>query len=130
PMKIQQIAIAESHNPGAIYRVLVYDEAGREYLVNTLNPRPIPLKGRMLNLFMDETPYKVAAVKVEFDGGALPDYFGIDAIAIANANYPIIADIPTLQLLRSGLIVEALDENVNSEYAELNPLLSPDGKTL
>src|SRR5688500_2478567 len=130
PISIQQIAIAESHNPSAIFRVLVYDEAGKEYLINTLNPKAVPLKGRMLNLFMERTPYKVAAVKIEFDGGALPDYFGIDAIAISNVNYPIIADIPKLQLLASGLIVEALDKNVNSEYSELNPLLSPDGKTL
>ena len=27
PISIRQIAIAESHNPSAIYRVLVYDEA-------------------------------------------------------------------------------------------------------
>lgn len=130
PMNIQQIAIAESHNPSAIFRVLVYDEQDREYVVNTLNPKAVPLKGRMLNLFMEMTPYKVAAVKIEFDGAALPDYFGIDAIAISNVNYPIIADIPKLQLLASGLVVEALDQNVNSEYSELNPLLSPDGKTL
>ncbi len=130
PINIQQIAIAESHNPSAIYRVLVYDEAGREYVVNTLNPKTIPLKGRMLNLFMEQTKYKVAAVKIEFDGAALPDYFGIDAIAISDVNYPIIADIPKLQLLASGLVVEPLDKNVNSEHSELNPLLSPDGKTL
>lgn len=130
PINIQQIAIAESHNPSAIFRVFAYDEADREYLINTLNPKAVPLKGRMLNLFMETTPYKVAAVKVEFDGAALPDYFGIDAIAISNVNYPIIADIPKLQLLASGLVVEALDKNVNSEFSELNPLLSPDGKTL
>lgn len=130
PMQIQQIAIAESHNPSAIFRVLVYDESGREYVVNTLNPKAVPLKGRMLNLFMEKTPYKVAAVKIEFDGAAVPDYFGIDAIAITDVQYPIIADIPKLQLLASGLLIEALDENVNSEYSELNPLLSPDGKTL
>lgn len=130
PMNIQQVAIAESHNPSAIYRVLVYDESGREYVVNTLNPKAVPLRGRMLNLFMEQTPYKVAAVKIEFDGGAVPDYFGIDAIAISNVNYPIIADIPKLQLLASGLVIEALDKNVNSEFSELNPLLSPDGKTL
>ena len=130
PISIRQIAIAESHNPSAIYRVLVYDEAGREYVANTLNPRPIPYKGRMLNLFVEQTPYKVAAVKIEFDGAALPDYFGIDAIAITDSNFPIIADIPKLQLLASGIIIEALDKNINSEYSELNPLLSPDGKTL
>lgn len=130
PISIQQIAIAESHNPSAIYRVLAYDEADHEYVINTLNPKAIPLKGRMLNLFMEPTPYKVAAVKIEFDGAALPDYFSIDAVAISNVNYPIIADIPKLQLLASGLVIEALDKNVNSEYSELNPLLSPDGKTL
>ncbi|MEO7992487.1 MAG: OmpA family protein, partial [Chryseolinea sp.] len=64
------------------------------------------------------------------DGGAVPDYFGIDAVAISDSNYPIIADIPKLQLLASGILIEALDKNVNSDYSELNPLLSPDGKVL
>jgi outer membrane protein OmpA-like peptidoglycan-associated protein len=130
PISIRQIAIAESHNPSAIFRVLAYDEAGKEYVINTLNPMAVPLKGRMLNLFVEQTPYKVAAIKLEFDGAALPDYFAIDAVAITDSNYPIIADIPKLQLLASGIVIEALDKNVNSDYSELNPLLSPDGKTL
>lgn len=130
PMSIEQVAIAESHNPSAIYRVLAYDEQGREYELNTLNPMAIPLKSRMLNLFVDKTPYKVAAIKIEFDGAAVPDYFQIDAVAIADSNYPIIADIPTPQLLASGILIEPLSSSVNSTYNELNPLLSPDGKTL
>jgi outer membrane protein OmpA-like peptidoglycan-associated protein len=130
PLSIQQIAIAESHNPSAIYRVLVYDEAGKEYEVSTLNPQAVPLKGRMLNLFVEKTPYKVVAVRIEFDGAAVPDYFGIDAVAITDSNYPIIAFIPKPSLLASGVVIEQLDQNVNSNYSELNPLLSPDGKTL
>jgi OOP family OmpA-OmpF porin len=35
PMSIKQIAIAESFNPTAIYRILVYDEAGKEYELST-----------------------------------------------------------------------------------------------
>jgi OOP family OmpA-OmpF porin len=130
PISIRQIAIAESHNPSAIFRILVYDETGTEHAITTFNPMAVPLKGRMLNVFMDPTPYKVAAVKIEFDGGAVPDYYGIDAVAISDSNYPIIADIPTMQLLASGILIETLDKNVNSEFDELNPLLSPDGKTL
>jgi OmpA-OmpF porin, OOP family len=130
PMNIRQIAIAESHNPSAIFKVFAYDEAGKEYLINTLNPMVVPLKGRMLNIFMEETPYKVVAVKLEFDGAAIPDYYGIDAVAISDSKYPIIADIPTMQMLASGILIEALDKNVNSDYSEYNPLLSPDGKTL
>lgn len=130
PISIRQIAIAESHNPSALTRVLAYDVAGKEYVIHTLTPNGIPLKGRMLNVFMEPTPYKVAAVKLEFDGAAVTDYYGIDAIGISDAGYPVIADIPKMQLLASGIVIEALDKNVNSEYSELNPLLSPDGKTL
>lgn len=130
PIQVQQIAIAESHNPSGLFNVYLYDEQDHEYLIHTFNPMAIPLQGRMLNVFVEKTTYKVAAVKLEFDGAALPDYFSIDAVAISDSQYPIIADISIPELLSKGLIVERLDKNVNSDYSELNPLLSPDGKTL
>src|SRR6187549_1081454 len=86
PIQIEQIAIAESHNPSALSAVFVYDEAGKEYLIRNVNPMSVPLQGRMLNIFMSKTAYKVAAVKLEFDGAALTDYFSIDAIAISDIN--------------------------------------------
>ena len=129
-MNIRQIAVAESYNPGALYKVYVYDENGGEHEVMTLNPQANPQKSRMLNIFIEPTSYKVVAVKLEFDGAALPDNFSIDAVAITDSPYPVIAEIPLAALARSGVRVEALDSNVNSEYNELNPLLSPDGKTL
>jgi outer membrane protein OmpA-like peptidoglycan-associated protein len=130
PMSIKQIAIAESFNPSALYRILVYDEAGKEYELSTFNPAAIPMKGRMMNFFLEPTSYKVAAVRLEFDGAAVPDYFAIDAVAISDSNYPIVAFIPTPELLASGIVTEVLDKNVNSDVNELNPILSPDGKTL
>lgn len=130
PLSIQQIAIAESHNPSALYRVVGYDEAGNEYELMVLNPQVVPLKSRMLNVFVEKTKFKVAAIKLEFDGAAVGDYFGIDAIAISDSKYAIIPEISKPELLAAGLTVEGLDEKVNSEYSELNPLLSPDGKTL
>ncbi len=130
PISIQQIAIAESYNPGSLYKVYIYDETGKEYLIHTFNPMSVPLKGRMLNVFVEKTTYKVAAVKLEFDGSALPDYFSLDAVAISDSNYPIIANIDLPDLLSKGIVVEQLDKTVNSDYSELNPLLSPDGKTL
>ena len=130
PMQIQQIAIAESYNPGALFKVFVYDEAGREYQVHTFSPMAVPLQGRMLNVFVEKTAYKVTAVKLEFDGSALPDYFSIDAVAISDSHIPIIANINLPEMLSKGLVVEALDSNVNSDASEYSPLLSPDGKTL
>src|SRR3981189_570966 len=32
PIQIQQIAIAESYNPSALFKVFIYDEAGKAYL--------------------------------------------------------------------------------------------------
>lgn len=81
-------------------------------------------------MFVEKTPYKVAAIKLEFDGAAVGDYFGLDAVAISDSKYAIIPDISKPELLASGILIEGLDKNVNSEYSELNPLLSPDGKTL
>lgn len=130
PMQIQQVAVAESYNPGALLRVFLYDESGNEHLVHTFTPMIVPLQGRMLNVFVEKTTYKVSAVKLEFDGSVMPDYFSLDALAISDSHYPIIANIDIPELLSKGLVVEQLDTHVNSDYSELNPLLSPDGKTL
>ncbi|HCW07077.1 MAG TPA: hypothetical protein DGG95_06900 [Cytophagales bacterium] len=130
PMQIRQIAIAESYNPGALYKAYVYDESGKEYVVYSSIPEAKPIQSRMLNIFMQKTPYKVVAVKLEYDGKAVPDYFSVDAVAITDSNYPIIADIVKPELLAKGLDIERLDKNVNSEYNDYNALLSPDGKTM
>ncbi|MBL7855058.1 MAG: OmpA family protein [Cyclobacteriaceae bacterium] len=130
PMQIRQIAVAESYNPGSLFRVYLYDEAGKEYLVHSFNPQPVPLQGRMMNIVVDKTPYKVTAVKLMFEGEVLSDYFSIDAVAISDSDIRIIPDIDTPELLAKGLEIERLDEKVNSPSSELNPLLSPDGKTL
>src|SRR5579859_3130513 len=130
PLQIRQVAIAESYNPGSLFKVYIYEETGAEHLVGTFNPQAIPIVAQMRNVFFEKTTYKVNAVKLEFDGKALPDYFSIDAVAISDSNYPIIANIDKPELLEKGLLIEHLDKNVNSEFNDLNALLSPDGKTL
>src|SRR6187551_104940 len=66
PMQIQQVAIAESHNPSAVFKIYAYDEAGREYLIRSNNPMEVPVKGRMLTIMIERTTYKVTSVKLEF----------------------------------------------------------------
>jgi outer membrane protein OmpA-like peptidoglycan-associated protein len=129
-MQIQQVAIAESNNPGALYRILAYEENGTEHVLQTLNPQAIPTKGRMLNIFIEKTSFKVASLKLEFDGAPLPDYFSIDAVAITDSRLPIAALVNVSEMIAKGLLTDRLDENVNSEYKELNAILSPDGQTL
>ena len=130
PLQIQQVAIAESYNPGSLFKVYIYDETGGEHLVGTFNPQAIPIIAQMRTVFFEKTSFKVNAVKLEFDGKALPDYFSVDAVAISDSGYPIIANIDRPELLEKGLIIEHLDKNVNSEFNDMNALLSPDGKVL
>ena len=90
-MLVQQIAIGESYNPGAVYKVFLYDENDNEYLLNTFVPRQINVGGRMLNIYLSETEYAVSAVRIVLDGSSVPGYNGIDAIGISGTNIPIVA---------------------------------------
>jgi outer membrane protein OmpA-like peptidoglycan-associated protein len=130
PMKIRQIAIAESFNPSAIYQIYVYDRSDNEFLINTFEPRPIELKSRMLHVFFDLTEYEVAAVKVVLHCDAVPGFNAIDAIAISNSTLPVRQEVQILEADIVNANPERLSETVNSVYNELKPLVTPDGKTL
>jgi len=90
-MRVQQIAIGESFNPGALYQVFLYDENDKEYLLSTFMPRQINVEGRMLNIYLSETIFAVSAVRIVLDGSNVPGYNGIDAIGISGTNIPIVA---------------------------------------
>ena len=129
-IQAQQIAIAETENPGAITKVYAYDRLDNEYLLFELTPRQIPVKNRLLNLFFEKTHYKIAYIRVDIDGSAVPGFNAIDAIGISASNVPINVLLKLTDYVNEDLAVEKLGRNVNSKYKEHSPLLSPDGNTL
>ncbi len=130
PIRIRQIAIAESFNPSAIYQIFVYDRSDNEFLINTFDPRPVELKSRMLHVFFDLTDFDVAAVKLVLRCAAVPGYNAIDAIAISNSTLPVRQEVQIVDAAIVNVNPERLSETVNSVYNELKPLVTPDGKTL
>ncbi|MFT4736593.1 MAG: OOP family OmpA-OmpF porin [Cyclobacteriaceae bacterium] len=132
PIVARQIAIAESENPGAITKVIAYDEEYREYTLFELTPRAIPVEKRLLNLFFDESVLgiKIQAVRVEIDGSAVPGYNAIDAIGISASTLPISVLIELAVGVNREIEAQALGENVNSPYVEHSPIISPNGKKL
>ena len=130
PIQIQQIAIAETHNPGAIHRIFTYDTKGNEYLLNTFEPQSLPIEGRLFRVFFDKTTYEVAALKITIDGNLLTGHFGIDAIGVSDSNEPITVEINITNELNNDYVPIALGPNINSEYNELRPLITPEAKTL
>jgi len=130
PTKIQQVAIAETHNPGGIHKIFAYDTQGNEHLLNTFTPSFIPIEGRLFRFFFDETEYKVAAIKVTIDGKLLSGHFGIDAIGISDSKEPITVEINVTDEINNDYVPIALGPSINSEYNELRPLITPEANTL
>ena len=129
-IKAQQVAIAESENPGAVKEVYAYDTDYNEYKLFDLTPRNLPIEARLLNLFFEETSYAIQAIKVVLDGSANPGYNSIDAIGISASNIPINVLINLASGLNSELEADKLSDNVNSTYPEHSPIISPDGKKM
>ena len=130
PLKAKQVAIAESENPGAVREVYAYDRNYSEYKLFELTPRSLPIESRLLNLFFEETPYAIHAIKIVLDGSMSEGYNSIDAVGISASNIPITVLINLAPGLNTEMEADKLSTNVNSTYPEHRPIISPDGKRM
>lgn len=131
PMAIAQVAIAEVFNPGAISRIVLYDETDAERLVYEYDSvGPVKEGVRMFRYIFPKTAYTVAAVRVELKTDAVPGFNQLDAIAISDSPTPVETGINLSGDANAAVTVEHLPAAVNSAFAELNPIISPDGKVL
>ncbi len=132
PMKINQIVVAENYNPGSISKVAVYDIIDKEYIIyNNPNVGPLNAKARMFSV-IHKTDFEVKAVKVFLSTAKVDNFNQIDAIGISTSTQPIIAKINVIQ--EPNIKVKSKPENlgvgVNSEFQEIAPMVTPDGKTI
>ncbi len=130
PVRLQQIAIGESYNPGALYQVFLYDENDNEQLLNTFMPRQINVKGRMLNIYLSETQFEVSAVKIVLDGSKVPGYNGIDAIGISGTNIPIVAVKDVAFRRNPGLDNDWLFLGAEEGVSDSRPVFHKESNTL
>lgn len=130
PIRVEQIVIAESYNPSAVYEIYLYNKNGDEFLVHTFDPRPIDVRSRLLRINIEKTQYQVEALRIIIDGRRVPGYSGIDAIGVSGSKKLIEIKIEEPQNLVENIVVEQLSENINSPYEETRPLVAPNGKTL
>lgn len=130
PIRAKQVAIAESENPGAVKAVYGYDKDYNQYTLFELTPRDLPIESRLLNLFFEETTYEIEAIRVVLECSINDGYNAIDAIGISASNVPINVLINLASGVNKNIEAEKLSTNVNSEYKEHSPIISPDGKKL
>ena len=139
PIAIQQVIIAESQNPGTIEAITLYDVKNRRHLVyeNAL-PQPIYKKNRLFQHIFKMTDYEVKGVAIQMQTSAVAGSNLIDAIGIsAGTELPDLQAQPTEELTSRGVQMtngvpnaENLGPQINSQYAERLPIISPDGQTL
>jgi OmpA-OmpF porin, OOP family len=129
PMKIVQVVVAENFNPDAISKIVLYDEKDRERDSYPSQPEAQGVGPHMHHLIINRTSYNVAAVKVVLQVGVVPGPSEIDAIGISDAWEKVEAEVNVAPDIRVGPR-ENLGPGVNSQYDEVLPVISPDGKTL
>ncbi|MDP4220806.1 MAG: OmpA family protein, partial [Bacteroidota bacterium] len=130
PMQIQQVAIAENFNPGAVEKVILYDVQNNAHTVYHGEAAPVNKQSRVMNVTFLKTDYKVKAVELVLQCGKVPGLNEIDAIGIANTRIPVVAEINVAPNAKIEGVKENLGSGVNSPYEEVYPIISPDGQTL
>ncbi len=134
PMKIEQVAVAENFYPGAIEKIILFDDEDRRRDSVVYRPQYDNIFAKMKHwTFMSHTNYAVSAVEIVTQPGLLPGQNEIDAIAISDSHNligdPLISFINVAKNVNVGPR-ENLGPNINSVYDEVLPVISPDGKTL
>ena len=130
PARIKQVSIGENWGSGAIIRVLAYDSTDREYIIHENKEYDPTEKGRMWNIIILQTEYKVHAIKLIVAPAKIPGYNQIDAIGISEIELPFEAKINLAKDIPKEIIKENLGKGVNSKTGEVAPVITPDGKTL
>ncbi len=131
PMRIQQIAIAESFNPGAITKVLIYSTDEQEVQVYNKSASTANVKSRMLNIFLPgPSDFYVKEIAVYMNPEAVTGWNMIDAIGISDCKDSIKAEIDLIPDVVFNTKPENMGTGINTIYDEIAPMISPDGKIL
>lgn len=126
-----QIIISENYNYSAISKIILFDNEGTQKEVfSNSNPKLIAQRGRFLNVIFKNDTFKVSRVRLEFNTSNFYDDYQIDAIGISESKDTIYPQINIDNGSEYSGRAERLNDNVNSNYSDLAPVISPDGTIL
>ena len=94
PMKIQQVAVAENYYPGAIEKIILFDDNDRKRDSVVYQPHFDGIEAKVAHwIFQPRTRYEVTAVEIVLQPGLVQGPNEIDAIAISDLTTPLQAEI-------------------------------------
>ena len=139
PQIVKNIIVIESFLPGKVSKIVIYDENQSEYTVYEGVPQVISAGSRVLVIPVEETNFKVNKLTIHLNTLSFPGWAQIDAVGVS------VGEISKEKLNELGQTDESaitsekvvftakrerLDENINTEFIEAKPIISPDGKKL
>jgi len=130
PIKPIQVAIAESYKPGAIEEVIIYGKNSNDKkIIYKTEAKVLAESSRMLNIFFDEPDFDVYELELKLNS-KINTNFEIDAIGISSIKDTLKARINIPYNVKYIADKEPLGKGINTEYDELAPIISADGKTI
>ena len=126
---VHQIFIAESHNPGAILSIVLYDENFKTIETITEVPKPYEKPTRLYNKYFPVQIKGIRYLRLVLDTDAVEGYNAIDAIGISSGKMPYLTQIERYD---ASFPEEAtnLGANINTVNSDRFPVISPDERTL
>lgn len=133
PQPVKTIVINLNNSDNCIKEIYLFDEKDKKYLVY-LNKNFVisSRKGLLFKHLIERTSFKVKSIKIFFRTDYLTEFLQVDAVGISEfdeSKYEVQINevfIPPYEMHPA----ENLGHNINSEYQELAPIITPDGKRL
>ncbi|MEJ5286455.1 MAG: hypothetical protein CH6_2219 [Candidatus Kapaibacterium sp.] len=133
PQQVRTIIVNLNNSPDCIYQIYLYDENNKKYLA--YNKQFFEIKGAKGVLFkevIEKTNYKVKSIQIFFKTNTLNDFLQVDAVGISSEDersYTVKINEISIPPIEMSKPIN-LGPNVNSQYIELLPIVTPDGKRL
>ncbi|MCC6582269.1 MAG: PD40 domain-containing protein, partial [Chitinophagales bacterium] len=131
PQTVQQVIVGENANAGSITEIILYDNNGKKYTVYE-NERPTPVDKLydVLTYFKIKPTYNIVKLKLVINTNAVFGRQEIDCIGISSTTAPYKQNINVIKYSETVGQAENLGPNVNSQFYDHLPLISPDGSML
>ncbi len=128
---VQQIIVGENSNAGAIAEIILYDNKGNKFSVyQNDNPKPTQKIYDVLTYFKIKPTYNIVKLKLMINTNAVFGRQEIDCIGISATTVPYKQTINAIKYTENAGLPENLGSNVNTQFYDHLPLISPDGSLL
>lgn len=129
-MKPKQVIIAENYKPGAVHKIFLIDQMGKEHLVKKLKTGPVEEPSRILHIPLEHVHFETTSMKVTLDLAGFDEMPQIDAIGMSDGEVDFHPKINLIDINMAASDATSVGESVNTEFKEVAPVISPDNKIL